>query len=155
MDAQLGAPAAAIYEGHGGDIIDTLQGLLDKAEAQLGEIRNKETSSKHNFEMLKQSLEDEIKYANKDLSDAKKGLAASGEAKSTAEGDLAMTSKELASDEETKAGLHSSCMARAEDYEAEVKSRGEELKALAEGKKVLSEMTGGASDLTYSLAQQP
>merc|ERR1719277_2098509 len=117
-------------------------------------MRNKETSSKHNFEMLKQSLEDELKYGNKDLGEAKKSLAASGEAKSSAEGDLAMTSKELATDEETKAGLHSSCMARAEDYEAEVSSRTEELKALAEAKKVIAETTGGAVDVSYSLAQQ-
>lgn len=154
LDAELGAPAAAIYGGHSGDIIETLQSLLDKAEEQLNSCRSKETSDKHNFEMLKQSLEDELKFANKDLDEAKKSLAASGEAKSTAEGDLAMASKELASDEDTKAGLHSSCMARAEDFEAEVKSRDEELKALAEAKKVLSETTSGAVDLTYSLAQQ-
>jgi len=127
---------------------------LDKAEVQLNDLRTKETSSKHNFEMLKQSLQDELKFANKDMADTRKGLAASGEAKSTAESDLAMTSKELTSDVDTKAGLHSSCMARAEDYEAEVKSRSEELKALAEAKKVLSETTSGAADVTYSLAQQ-
>merc|ERR1719229_906782 len=84
MDAELGAPAAAIYEGHGGDIIETLQGLLDKAEEQLSSVRSKETSDKHNFEMLKQSLEDELKFASKDMDEAKKGLAASGEAKATA-----------------------------------------------------------------------
>merc|ERR1719443_1495653 len=42
-DASLGAPAAAVYTGHSGGIISTLQGLLDKAEAQLAEARKTET----------------------------------------------------------------------------------------------------------------
>merc|ERR1719504_350856 len=71
----LGAPAAAVYEGHSGGIIETLEGLLEKAEGQLDSATKKETNAKHNFDMLKQSLTDEIKYANKDMADAKKNMA--------------------------------------------------------------------------------
>ena len=39
---------------------------------------------------------DELKFGNKDMAEAKKGLAASGERKSAAEGDLEVTSKDLA-----------------------------------------------------------
>ena len=35
----------------------------------------------------------------------------------------------------------------AEDFEAEAKSRGEELKALAEAKSVIEETTGSAADI--------
>jgi len=152
-DSELGAPAAAIYEGHSGDIIDTLKNLLDKAEAQLDGARKKETSNLHNFEMLKQSLKDEIKFANKDFTEAKKSLAASAQAKAGAEGDLTMTSKDLEADKASKADLHTACMTKAEDFEAETKSRGEELKALAEAKKVIKEATGGAEDISYGLNQ--
>merc|ERR1719203_1116300 len=72
----VGAPDAAVYQGHSGDIIGTLQSLLDKAEAQLANARKTEQSNLQNFEMLKQSLQDEIKFANKDMDDAKKGHAA-------------------------------------------------------------------------------
>merc|ERR1719486_1603137 len=44
-------------------------------------------------------------------------------------------------------------MKGAEDFEAETKSRGEELKALATAKKVIVEATSGAADLSYSFVQ--
>merc|ERR1719247_2709042 len=44
-------------------------------------------------------------------------------------------------------------MTGAEDFEAETKSRGEELKALATAKKVIVEATSGASDLSYGFLQ--
>merc|ERR1719456_578475 len=45
-------------------------------------------------------------------------------------------------------------MTKAEDFELEMKSRGEELKAIAEAKKIIQEMTGGATGQTYSLTQE-
>jgi hypothetical protein len=152
-DEDAGAPAAAVYKSHSGGIVGTLQDLFEKAEAQLEKARSTETKSVQAYEMLKQSLQDEIKYGTKDMDKAKKDLAASAEAKATAEGDLAVTSKDLAEDIETLSTLHSDCMKAAEDFEAETKSRAEELKALATAKKVISETTSGAADLSYSFVQ--
>merc|ERR1719181_561007 len=146
-DLSLGAPAAAVYKGQSGGIIETLEDLLEKAEGQLSDARKKETTALHNFEMLKQSLEDSIKFANEDMAEAKKGLAEAGEKKSAAEGDLEVTQKDLKADIEQKADLHHDCMTKAEDYEAATKSRGEELAALAKAKKVIKESTGGAEDI--------
>merc|ERR1719408_1204299 len=84
---------------------------------------------------------------------AKKNLGASNEAKATAEGDLSVTSSDLAEDIKTLATLHHDCMKGAEDFEAETKSRGEELKALATAKKVVIEATSGAADQSYSFLQ--
>jgi len=153
-DAEAGAPEAATYEGHSSGIIETLENLLEEAEGQLSEARKKETSSKNNYEMLKQSLEDEIANANKDLEGAKKSLAASGEAKATAQGELTVTAKALAADIATLEDLHKDCLTKAQDFEAETKSRSEELKALAEAKKILKETTGGAEAQTYGLNQE-
>jgi len=160
-DSDAGAPDAAVYQGHAdgmgreadGGIIAVLEDLTAKAEAQLDGLRKAETSSLQNFQVLAQNLQDEIKNGNADLSEAKKGMAASGSSKAEAEGDLGATSKDLASDEETKATLHANCMDKAETFEAEQKSRGEELKALAEAKKVLTETTSGAAAQSYSLLQ--
>merc|ERR1712072_1257077 len=82
-----------------------------------------------------------------------KNHAASAEAKATAEGDLAVTSKDLDEDTKALATLHQDCMTGAEDFEAETKSRGEELKALATAKKVIVEATSGAQDLSYGFIQ--
>merc|ERR1719486_154221 len=152
-DDEAGAPAAAVYKGHSDGIIGTLEDLLEKAETQLEKARKAEETSLHNYQMLKQSLTDEIKFANKDMDAAKKGKATSEEGKATAEGDLSVTTKDLDEDTNTLSTLHQDCMTGAEDFQAETKSRGEELKALATAKKVLQEAVGGAAAQTYSFFQ--
>merc|ERR1719272_1093273 len=138
-DDALAAPAAAVYQGHSDGIVGTLEDLLEKAEAQLEKARKAEQTSLHNYQMLKQSLTDEIEFANKDMDAAKKNKASSEEGKATAEGDLSVTTKDLAEDTSALSTLHQDCMTGAEDFQSEVKSRGEELKALASAKKVLQE----------------
>merc|ERR1712204_40304 len=69
-------------------------------------------------------------------------------------GDLTVTSKALAADIATLEDLHKDCLTKAQDFEAETKSRTEELKALAEAKKILKERTGGAEAQTYGLNQE-
>merc|ERR1719215_2189703 len=113
-DEDAGAPAAEVYKGSSGGVLDTMQDLLGKAEDQLSDIRKKETVNQNNSAMLKQSLKDEIKFAQKDLDEAKKGIATATEKKSTAEGDLEVTSKELAEDVKAKAELHHDCMTKAD-----------------------------------------
>merc|ERR1719262_754964 len=121
----------------------------EKASAQLDKARKTETTNLQNYQMLKQSLTDEIEFANKDMDAAKKGLSESQEKKANAEGDLEVTQKDLDEDVKAKAQLHQDCMNAAEEFELATKSRGEELKALAEAKKVIKETTGGAADQTY------
>merc|ERR1719512_587706 len=152
-DGETGAPDPAVYKGQSGGIIDTLGDLLEKAESQLAELRSKETASLQEFEMLKQSLDDKIKYETKELAEAKTGIAASNEKKATAEGDLEMTTKNLDEDIKALSELHHECLTKAQDYEAETKSRGEELTAIATAKKTIEETTAGAADLSYGLNQ--
>merc|ERR1719506_2176852 len=95
---ELGAPAAQVYKNKSGGIIETMQDLYEKAEAQLEEARKTETKNLQAYQMLAQSLKDEIKYGNQDLDKAKKSLATSEEAEATAQGDLDVTSKDLAED---------------------------------------------------------
>merc|ERR1719384_1660916 len=87
------------------------------------------------------------------MAKAKKGIAESGEKKATAEGDVEVTSKSLKGDTGSLEDLHQTCLTKAQDFEAETKSRGEELKALAAAKKVISETTAGAAKLSYGLNQ--
>jgi len=59
----------------------------------------------------------------------------------------------LAQDVSDLGSLHADCMAKAEDFEAEVTSRGEELKALAMAKKAVKDNAGGATDQQYGFLQ--
>lgn len=151
--AAFQAPEAAAYESHGGSIVETLEGLLEQARAQLEDARKKETASRHSFELLKQSLEDELQFGNQDLEDERTTLAEQGQKRAVAEGGLSETSKSLAEDQKTASTLEQDCRVGVQDYESAVKSRAEELKALSEAKKAILESTGGANDLAYGLAQ--
>merc|ERR1719327_2604092 len=146
----VGAPAPEAYKGHSENIIDVLEHLKQKAEQQLDEARREETNTKHNYELLKQSLEDQMKTETKDMSDAKSLKANAEETKATAEGDLTVAQKELADATSVLASMEGDCQATARDHEVSLKTRAEELEALASAIKAISEMTSGAVELTYS-----
>merc|ERR1719174_2710277 len=149
----MGAPAAAVYKTHSGSIFDVLENLKEKAEGQLADLRKAESATKHNYNMLKQSLEDQIEADTKDMNDEKSLKASTEEAKAVAEGDLAETVKGLAEDKKSLATASSTCMTVAADHEATVNSRNEELSAIATAKKILSETTSGAVSQSYSFVQ--
>jgi hypothetical protein len=152
-DEEFGAPAAAAYKSQSGGIVEVLEDMKEKAESQLAELRKAEETSKHNYEMLKQSLEAQIAADKKDMKEEKAGKAEAEEAKAEAEGDLEMTTKELANAEETLATSRSTCMKVGADHEMTVKAREEELKVIAEATKILVETTSGGVDQTYSLLE--
>jgi hypothetical protein len=136
-DDELGAPAGSVYENQSGGIIDVLQSLRDESTTQLDEARQVERTAANKYEMLKQSLQDEIKFANKELSEAKRNIAASREAQGVAEGDLEITKKDLAQDTSVLADLHHECMAKSQDFETQTQSRVAEMKGIAIAKKAI------------------
>jgi hypothetical protein len=152
-DEELGAPAAKVYESKSGGIVDVLADMRDKAESELADLRKAENNAKHNFNMLKQSLEDQIGADTTDLKQEKSALAASEEGKATAEGDLSVTNKELAAAENELATASAECMQVAADHEASVASRAEELAVIAKAKKILEETSSGGVEQTYSFLQ--
>merc|ERR1719440_1109585 len=152
-DQEPGAPAAAVYKTHSTSIFDVLEDMKEKAEGQLSDLRKAESTAQHNFDMLKQSLTDEIEADTKDMDEEKSLKASTEEQQATAEGDLAETVKELAKDEESLEVATTTCMQVAADHDATVKARTEELTVIATAKKVLKESTGGAVEQSYSFLQ--
>lgn len=132
-----------------GSIVETLENLLEKAQTQLYNARTKETKSRYNYELFKASLQRKIAQAQKDMADGKKALGEAGQTRAEAQGSVEVTKKDLAEDQHALNTLHHECMTKAQDYEEETQSRGEEIKALAAAKKVIKEMTGAAEDETY------
>merc|ERR1719499_1953936 len=152
-DLELGAPAGATYKTHSTGILDVLEDMKEKAEGQLSDLRKAETNNAHNFAMLKQSLEDQVAADTKDFEDEKAGRASADEAKVTAEADLGMTSKSLASSKQQLATAQSTCLTVAADHEATVAARKEEHSVIAEARKILQDTSSGAVSQTYSLLQ--
>merc|ERR1719464_651952 len=87
------------------------------------------------------------------MSEEKDGKAEAEEIKAEAEGDLEVTTKELANAKESLATARSTCMKVGADHDMTVNARAEELKVIAEAKKILVETTSGAVEQTYSLVQ--
>jgi hypothetical protein len=152
-DEELGAPAAAAYKNKSGGLVDVLEDLKEKAETQLAELRSTESTAQHNFEMTKQSLEDEIAADTKTMDKEKATKSATEETKATASGDLEICVKDLANAKATLETCNSDCMTAAADHEQTVADRAAELKVIAEAKKILQESTGGAVEKTYSMLQ--
>jgi len=152
-DLDMGAPAAATYESKSGSIVDVLADMKDKAESELDELRKAEGNAKHNFNMLKQSLDDQIAADSTDLDQEKSSKAGAEEGKATSEGDLVVTTKELAETQAELATASSNCMQKAADHEATVAARTEELGVIAQARKIIEEATGGAASQSYSLLQ--
>jgi len=152
-DAAPGAPAAATYKTHTNGIFDVLEDLKEKAEGQLSDLRKAESSTKHNYELLRTSLEAQKDADTKDMKEQQAAKAEAEEDKATTEGDLEITIKTLTSSSEELATAHSSCMTVAADHEATIAARTEELKTIAEAKKILVDTSSGAVSQTYSFLQ--
>merc|ERR1719235_1502356 len=149
----MGSPDPSAYKSHSGGIVDVLEDLKEKAEGELSDLREAETKEQHNYDMLKQSLDDQIAADSKDLADEKAAKDEAAEAKAVAEGDLTETVKDLAQAEKALATAQSTCMTVAADHEATVKGNAEELKVIAEAKKILVDSSSGAVEHTYALLQ--
>merc|ERR1740129_1917749 len=153
-DDELGSPAAAAYKTHSGNILDVLEDLKEKAEGQLSDLRKAEGNTKHNFNLLKQSLEDQIAANTRHMNDEKADKAAAAGVKTSSQSDLDMTNKELANSQDQLATCQATCVKVAADHDATVAARTEELKVIAEARKVLSDTTSGAVAQTYSFIQR-
>merc|ERR1740129_908098 len=153
-DDELGSPAAAAYKTHSGNILDVLEDLKEKAGGQLSDIRKAEVNTNHNFNLLKQSLEDQIAANTRHMNDEKADRAAAAGAKTASQSDLDMTTKELTNSQEQLATCQATCIKVAADHDATVAARTEELKVIAEARKVLADTTSGAVGQTYSFIQR-
>jgi hypothetical protein len=152
-DEELGAPGVAAYKTHSTGILDTLADMNEKAESKLAELRKAEKTAQHNFDMLKQSLVDQLAQDNSDMAATKASKAADQESKAGAEGDLDVTTSDLKNSQHVLATTQRTCMQVANDHDSTVRSRNEELKAIADATKILQETTSGAEGQTYSLLQ--
>jgi len=150
-DAELGAPDPAVYKSKSGGIVDTLTDMKDEAEGELSEARKAEANTQHNYDMLKQSLTDEIAAAEHDKKETEDEKAEAEETKAVAEGDLVVTEKDLADAQAALATISQDCMALASDHQVSVQGLADELKALATAKKIIQQSTSGAEGQTYFL----
>merc|ERR1719484_187428 len=91
--------ATSGYQSQGSGILDTISDMKDKAESTLSDARAAEMKAGHEYAMLKQNLETQIKTMKERMSEATTSKSSLEEAKASAEEELASTKKTLADDE--------------------------------------------------------
>jgi len=137
------APSAPVYEGKSGSIVEMLEDMQDKANAELKELRIKEASARHAFEMLQQSLQDQMSFAQEEVSKLKSNLAQTQVSKSADEKDLQEAATNVEADNKELEDLTMECRKKKDSYRRQEKDMAEELDAIDAAKAALVEKTGG------------
>jgi len=132
-----GAPAKPVYQTKSGSILDLLEKMEGEVEESQAKNRKKESTEKHNFELLKGRLDDRIATQTKELEAQKKELASAKEIGATSKGKLDSAAKGLEEDKKFLKKLQQGCMERASEFEASMKTRNDELEALGSAKKTV------------------
>lgn len=146
--SEIQAPAP-VYESKSGSIVEMLEDLQDKANSELNELRGKEESARHAFEMLHQSLQDQIEFAKDEVSKLKTGLAQTQVGKKADEKDLQEAEDNLVADKKELDDLVVECRRKKDDYLMEKNNLAEELEALDTAKAALVEKTGGDETVSF------
>merc|ERR1719171_318718 len=138
-DLSLDQPQAkqVAYESSSGGIVKTVEEMQGKAEDQLSDLRKKEMSDAHDFEMLEGGLTDEITHGKEKLSTATKDKAANQQMEEDASEKLVETQKTKAADEEYAGTLKTECEAKSAEWDARQKSAKEEMGAIDKAKEIL------------------
>jgi len=130
---------AAAFSSQGSGILDTFDEMKGKAESSLSGARKTEMEESHAYQMLKQSLEQEIKHMKDRFAAASNERSGTEESKHNAEAELAKTQKTLAADEAYLGELRTSCAAKAAEWDERKKSAGEEMAAIDKAKEILAD----------------
>eukprot|EP00440_Ansanella_granifera_P068209 gb/GFBE01073997.1/.p1 GENE.gb/GFBE01073997.1/~~gb/GFBE01073997.1/.p1 ORF type:complete len:681 (+),score=232.05 gb/GFBE01073997.1/:1-2043(+) len=151
----VGAPEADAYTPQHGGIVDLLEDMLDKTKSQLGDLRKGESDARHNFEMLRQSLEDQISVDQKALASQSSAKLDAEQTRSSAEGELQAAVADFEEATRVVQGLTADCEQSAADYDSSVTARAEEIRVLAQAKDILKQSVPRSLVQTgsYSLLQ--
>jgi peptidoglycan hydrolase CwlO-like protein len=141
LDVSQSQPQAGqvAYEGSGGAIVQTLEDLREKAESTRAASQKAEMEAAHAYNMFEQASETELKAQGEQLETAKKRMNKNDESKAAAEGEIETVKGAKATSEKYLKDTQQECMERASEWEAESAERSEELKTLAQAKKILSD----------------
>merc|ERR1719460_3571180 len=134
----------------GGSIIDTIAGMLEKAEGQLSDLRKAEAEGLHEFQMLSMGTNNQLESLKSDLAESKGKKQVALESVAQNQKDLAMETKSLEEMQTLLKELKRDCQSKAEDFEAETKDSNAELEALKKAKAILSKKFAPSSFLQLS-----
>jgi len=120
-------------------ILETLGDMKEKAEETLSGVRMTEMKAAHNFDMMKQSITDQLTLCSEKLSDQKSLVASLTEAMGKANGENAEVAKTKMADTVYVSTLTSECKEAADAWTEKQASGKAEMAAIEKAKSILSE----------------
>jgi uncharacterized protein YoxC len=152
----VSAPEAHGYDFQSGQIITTLEKLLDEFIAERTNLEKEESDSKHEHEMLMQDLEHQTSEATADRTEKAELKAKKLQAKADAEGDLTDTTTTRDEDQRYLDDLVATCEQKATDYQARQELRVQEMTAIGQAIEIISSgaVAGSAEKHLPTLLQQ-
>mmetsp|Transcript_42070 Transcript_42070/g.91666 ORF Transcript_42070/g.91666 Transcript_42070/m.91666 type:complete len:685 (+) Transcript_42070:73-2127(+) len=149
------APEAKGYEFQGGGIVQMLEDLKNSFRKDISELEKAELNQKHDYEMMVQTLNDEIEGATKNRNRKAQKKAKKQKRIAEAEGEKDAEESDLAADTQYVEDLRTECKIKHVDYESRNKLRGDEIEAIGKAIDILSsdDVAGAASRNLPGLVQ--
>merc|ERR1719160_1788313 len=134
----LQAPQANAYEFQSGAIVEMLQKLLDKFDAERTTLEREEKNARHAFQMLVQDLTASIEQDTAAIADKKEMKAKKEKEAAEGKADVEDTTATMEDDKKYLADLTATCAQKASDFEERQKLRGEEIEAIEKAIEIIS-----------------
>jgi len=150
------APEANAYEFQSKSIVETLENMRLKFQDEKNVLEKEEMNRRHAFELVMETLTDDVKYAEEETSRKTEQRGEEQAALAAAKGDLEETQTAKAADEKYLADLRANCKTKSVEFDQRQKLRQEELDALAKAIEIISSpKVSGAAEvhLPAALAQ--
>jgi len=128
----LSIPGFQSYAPQSGQIFGILKQMREDFEANLSESQKTEQQARATFKELKAAKEQQLAAGRKQQANFEEELADNMEKKAQAEEDLHDTEEALSDDQKFLLNLRNRCKETDEEYQARVKSRHEEIAAVAD-----------------------
>merc|ERR1719174_2902051 len=138
------------YDFHSGDIIKTLEGLLNEFRQSRTDLESDNAQSKSDYQLATQAKNDVLKQAQLSLENAQKERAATTEAIATANEDLTATNAQLNDDRVYLKDLTGKCETKAKEWDQRSAMRADELAALTQALAVLESTVATKAGATGS-----
>jgi hypothetical protein len=138
-DQQGAAAGAKSYNSASGEIFGVLRTMNDQFIRDLSNAQKEEFQALVQYQKLRTAKMEEIAAGKEQKESKEKQLAKLMDEMATAEEDISALEKAKAADEEFLAGLEESCASEKAAYESRVAARADEVKALGEVLKILTD----------------
>jgi len=140
-DLKAVQPEPAAFESQSDGVVDMMKDLKDKMTEEKTTLETEEMNEQHAFEMMAQSLNNQIKKDTEQRTDKASTKKQMEQDSAVAKSDLADTTNMKAEDEKYTADLTTLCEEKSSDFEARQKLRAEELVAIDKAMEIIGDQS--------------